>query len=237
MIEIIKKRVSRRNYIDEVLNDQDALLIEQIITDINAESGLNFCLMLDVKKAFNGLTKSYGLFKHVNSVIILKGKSSDNLLELCGYYGEKIILEATKHNLGTCFVGGSFDKNFFHYDNEEIVCLITIGYVKESLSGREKIIHSALHSKKTQLLDNVNYDHELNELELLMVEAVKLAPAAKNRNVIQLDFVDEEIIIATPNTYHFDLFDLGVAKYNFEVVANIKFPLGNNAIITHKKRN
>lgn len=216
------------------LNDSDHQYMLKLIDEINQESDLKIELVHDAKKAFKGLTKSYGLFKNVNSVIVLKGNNIENLLEICGYYGEKIVLEATKKDLGTCFVGGSFDSKFFKYD-EEVVCLITIGYVDKRLTMREKLIHDTLHSKKASFLDKVNHHHELSENDLIAIEAVSLAPSAKNRKAIKLDFIEDDIVISTSNTYHFDLMDLGIAKYNFEVVTGIKFPLGNNARISYKK--
>lgn len=216
------------------LNDVDHEYFLNLIDQINQESNLKIELVHNAKKAFKGLTKSYGLFKNVNSVIVLKGNDIDDLLELCGYYGEKIVLEATKRDLGTCFVGGSFDSNFFKYD-EKVICLITIGYVDKRLTMREKLIHDTLHSRKNSFLEKVNHHHELNENDLIAIEAVSLAPSAKNRKAIKLDFIENDIVISTSNTYHFDIMDLGIAKYNFEAVTGLKFPLGNNARISYKK--
>lgn len=234
MLEVIEKRISRRNFKDIMLKEKDVKRLNTVIEEINTESGLNIEIEVDAKNAFKGLTKSYGLFHGVNSAIVLKGKTSEDLFEQVGYYGEKLVLEATKLGFGTCWVGGSFDHNFFNYYDEEVVCIVAIGYVTKKLSMREKLIHNVLHNSDHHNKENLKSTREITDMEQKAFEAIQLAPSAKNRKVIKLNFIDEEVVISTINDYHFDMVDLGIAKYHFELVTGDKFELGNNARLIKK---
>lgn len=229
MLEVIEKRISRRNFKDIMLKENDVVKLNEIIENINNESRLNIAVEVDAKQAFKGLTKSYGLFHGVNSAVVLKGQAGEDLFEKAGYYGEKLVLEATKLGFGTCWVGGSFDHNYFEYDGEEVVCIIAIGYVTKKLSIREKLIHNVLHNSDHHNNDNLKATRVITEDEKMAFEAIQLAPSAKNRKVIKLNYIEEEVVISTINDYHFDMVDLGIAKYHFELVTGKKFELGNNA--------
>ena len=47
----------------------------------------------------------------MNNYLVFAGPENDpDLDEKCGYYGERIILTATTMGLGTCWVGGTYDR-------------------------------------------------------------------------------------------------------------------------------
>lgn len=51
------------------------------------------------------------MFSGVNSYFAMAGRRADLCLrEKVGYWGEKLVLEATRLGLGTCWVGGTFDR-------------------------------------------------------------------------------------------------------------------------------
>lgn len=59
------------------------------------------------------------------------GKKGSNLDELCGYYGEKLVLYAQQMGLNTCWVGISYSKipGAFKIDaGEKLTVVIAIGY-------------------------------------------------------------------------------------------------------------
>ncbi len=110
-LEAIEKRVSRRTYLGEPIGEEDAAVFEEMIARFNEESGLQIQLVRDGSKAFEGFRRCYGMFSNVRSYFAMVGKYADLYLnEKIGYYGEKLVLEATKRGLGTCWVGGTFDR-------------------------------------------------------------------------------------------------------------------------------
>ena len=59
-------------------------------------------LVLDEEKAFDGFMAHYGKFSGVKNYIAVIGKKDSDLQEKCGYYGEKVVLEAQRLGLNTC---------------------------------------------------------------------------------------------------------------------------------------
>lgn len=92
--------------------------------------------LADGSQAFQKLSKSYGLFTNVRSLIVMKGKKElQDLKEKLGYYGEDLVLAITDLGLGTCWVGGTFDKDeLMADDSEELVCVVLVGRVNHKRS-------------------------------------------------------------------------------------------------------
>ena len=55
-------------------------------------------LVTDEIKAFSGFMAHYGKFENVQNYIALIGNKSDNLDELVGYYGEKLVFYACRNH-------------------------------------------------------------------------------------------------------------------------------------------
>lgn len=236
----IQKRVSRRKYEDQCLSAAHQSLIKQKITTYNHESGLSIQLIEDGSIAFNGLAKSYGMFKGVRSLIILKGATSDvHLLEKTGYYGELLVLYATTLGLGTCWVAGTFDRKnpIFKCDaDEQITCVITIGTTPDTLSKGESFIRGLTHRKSkpaeafyTVIDKNITLPKWFHE----GIEAVMLAPSAVNSQPVHFSVTrsDDESALQVQASVHgkrtTDKIDLGIAKCHFEIAAGGSFTLGN----------
>ena len=112
-LSAMKKRCSRRKYIDRLIDLKYVRELEDSIALYNGESGLNMKLIIgNGGELFDGFRKSYGLFVGVQNYIAMIGsKTLPNRLEKVGRFGEKLILEATAMGLSTCWVGTSYDKN------------------------------------------------------------------------------------------------------------------------------
>ena len=110
-IDAVNYRTSRRAYINKQLETKDISKIKELIYKINEETGLNFQFIEDCSKLFKGFSASYGLIKGLNSCIALVGnKNIDDYKTKVGYYGEMLVLESTYMNLGTCWIGGTYNK-------------------------------------------------------------------------------------------------------------------------------
>ena len=145
-IESLKYRTSRRTYIDKPLENRDVNELKKLIDKINRESNLNFQFIEDCSKLFKGFSASYGMIKGLNSCIALVGDINiDNYKNKVGYYGEMLVLESNHMNLGTCWIGGTYDKKECKKyldikQDEELICVIAVGNVLEDKSIREKLI-------------------------------------------------------------------------------------------------
>ncbi len=198
-------------------------------------------LLTDGSELFNSFLKSYGMFKNVVSIIVLKGLKDDpDLKEKTGYYGQRLILKATQLGLGTCWVGGTFRKDnelLEIKDNEEVYCVITIGRVPETLTLKEKAMSTLIHRKSKDTEDfysaDVSYD-DLPEFFVMGYRAVSKAPTALNSQKVSVSYTEGITKISVPDDYRFDMVDLGIAKANFELATGGLFPLGNDAIFKEK---
>lgn len=230
--EAINKRISRRTYLDIPINQSKLDNVHQMIDKYNEESGLNIFLIIDGSNVFNGLTKSYGMFRGVKTIIALKGKKDDeNLDEKAGYYGELIVLEATGLGLGTCWVGASFDKSsqiFDVKDHEKLVCVITVGNTPENNTFKENMIRKMSHRKVKPAENFYISDTTPPQWFLEGIQAVQKAPSAINRQKYKFTYKNDIVTAFSENSYRYDMIDLGIAKAHFVIAAGGNFEWGNN---------
>jgi hypothetical protein len=222
--DAIEIRKSRRKYIATQLKSSDADSLSSLISELNTIGQIKMRLVLDNGEAFNGFRKSYGMLSGVKSYVVLIGREEDVIgLEKLGYYGEWLILHATTLGLGTCWVGGTFDRNSCSVefdDNESIVCAITVGNIQENLSAKEKLIHRLTH-RKTKTIDQMyTSNQQVPDWFVSGMGAVQKAPSAINRQPVMLTYKDG-IVTAAVKDITGDGFtlDLGIAKLHFELGA------------------
>ena len=136
------------------------------------------------------------------------------------------MLAAAALGLGTCWVGGTFDKEsevFALPKNEQIVCVITVGHVAQS-SFKEKVIRGVMHRKTKPIEEMVRTDRPLSPEEEAAMELVQHAPTARNTQKVVFSFFGDRITAGVPDDAPFDLVDLGICKLHFEIGMRELFP-------------
>ncbi|OPX43419.1 nitroreductase family protein [Ruminiclostridium hungatei] len=230
-LKAIEKRVSTRNYLGIGIDKEKLSVLTDEIDDGNKKFGLSISFLEDGSNAFNTFGKSYGMFKGVRSLIVMKGPQNDiHLKEKLGYVGEKVILKATSLGLGTCWVGGSFERQnpiFAVSEGEEFVCVITIGIVAEKKSLIGNVINKIKRPKAIEAF--YTSDNAVPDWFIAGINAVQKAPSARNSQKVQFSYNDCIVRASVPDSYRFDLVDLGIAKLHFELAAGGSFSLGNNS--------
>lgn len=229
----IKTRISRRSFEKTPLTESEQTRIAELVANANAVSGLTCEFIEDARTAFASFRATYGLFVNPRSVVLLKGdREKTNLQEITGYVGEDLILDLTDMNLGTCWVGGTFDKSKFEAaPNEEIVCAVLVGKVRR-LTIKERAIRAVLSERRKKIEERLTTTADVGALPDWLVagmEAVCLAPSAKNRQKVVFRYDGTNVTAETPTDYRFDLVDLGIAKRHFEIEAGGRFDVGNGA--------
>lgn len=229
MREAIINRISRRNYQRTPIAAELREKICAEIEELNRESGLAFKFVEDAGEAFNSMRKSYGLFSGVRSVVVLKGaENAPDLAEKIGYYGERLMLDLTDMGLGTCWVGGTFDRKHFEIsDGETMLCVVPVGYVAEQ-TMKEKLIRNTLSRKRKPVSQRLNGYEIAPEWVLTAVEAVRLAPSAVNSQKPVFTWADGIVTAAAEVERDMDLVDLGIAKLHFAAEAGGHFEFGQN---------
>ncbi len=214
--DAIQERHSVRSYKDLPMEEEAKRALNALIAQANEESGLNIQLVCDDPECFDTFLAHYGKFSNAKNYIALVGKKSlKNLDERCGYYGQKLVLEAQMLGLNTCWVGGTYGKGKCKADTEageKIVCVIAIGY-----GETEGVKHK---SKPVEKLCNVVRDDMPTWFKNGMVAAM-LAPTALNQQKFFVSLDGDEVTITTKRG-PFTGVDLGIVKYNFEAASGHK---------------
>lgn len=231
MRSAIENRVLRRKFEKEPITDREKEKIISLIDQLNEASGLTMTFLEDGSGAFQKLRKSYGMFTNVRSLILMKGKKDDkDLKEKVGYYGEDLVLSITDLGLGTCWVGGTFDKDELTVnDREELACAVVVGKVAAP-SLKEKMMRSATHRKVKSMEERIISDQPLPQWVQNGMEAVLLAPSAKNTQKAIFKYENNILSAQIADDYAMDLIDLGIAKKHFDLEAGGTFELGNGGI-------
>jgi nitroreductase len=131
--DVIKKRSSIRTYDNRPLNETDSEKIKDYIKKLPAYPFgiMTHFNVLNIDN--NGTEKqklgTYGFIKGARSYITAATTRTQYSLEALGYQMEKIILYATSLNLGTCWLGGTFNRDAFanslDLDKGEFLPIIT----------------------------------------------------------------------------------------------------------------
>ncbi|WP_205666586.1 nitroreductase family protein [Aminipila luticellarii] len=227
----ISIRYSCRSYLPDKIEASIVEKLQASITDYNLLSGLNIQLILNNGDAFSGLSKSYGMFSGVNNYIAMIGRSNGiHEKEKIGYYGEKLVLEATEYGLGTCWVAGTYNKDACVCklgSREEIYCVIPIGYPAVKKSFKDKLINTVVNTKKKPVKDFFDSKNNIPDWFLEGIKAVQSAPSAVNKQPVKFSFTDDtnETLPSvhawiTSNRYGTEQIDLGIAKLHFEIGAS-----------------
>jgi len=225
----IENRRSRRSYTKEPIEAEKILYLQKKILTINSESGLSLSWLEDGSKAFTAL-KSYGMFKNIGSVFVMKGPRTDSdLFERIGYYGELLVLEATALGLGTCWIAGTYDKNSDLFSlgiGEELVSLISIGNVPPEQTLKEKLIYHTVRRKTLPLEEFYTAEGEIPQWFVEALKAVQKAPSAVNSQRVRFHYSKQGITASVPGTWATDPIDMGIAKLHFALTAGGRFSLG-----------
>ena len=153
----------------------------------------------------------YGKFSGVTNYIALIGKKSAKLDELCGYYGEHLVLKAQQLGLNTCWVAMSYKKipdAFSVEKDEKLTVVIALGYGKN-----QGVAHK---SKSAQAVSNISDSSP--EWFKSGIEAALLAPTAMNQQRFTLTYENGKVSAAAGLGFYTKL-DLGIVKYHFELGA------------------
>ena len=231
MIQAIEKRKSQRTFTKEAIAEDKIQKIKELIDDINKNSELNISFVEDGSEAFSDIRTSYGFFKNVRSMILMKGNPDvPHFREKVGYYGEKLVLSAVDMGFGTCWVGGTFGREKLNTpEGEYINDVIVLGVVAKP-AIKDRIIKALFTGKRKPVSERLTSDSQIPEWLEKGMKCVLLAPSAFNKQKPHFEYKSGVLTASVINDYTTDLTDLGIAKLHFEIGADGgKFEFGNGA--------
>lgn len=210
--EAVAARHSVRQYTDKPIDMETLAALQDKIQALNVESGLHMQLVTNEPQAFDSFMAHYGKFSGVSNYFALIG-SGDHLDERCGYYGEQLVLLAQQLGLNTCWVGMTFKKVASALDirkGEKLTAVIALGY------GQTQGVQ---HKRKT--IGEVSAcQGDMPDWFRRGVECALLAPTALNKQKFHFKLRGDRVH-ATTSWGAFTKVDLGIAKYHFEIGANV----------------
>jgi nitroreductase len=211
MMEAIRTRHSVRQYTDEPIAGETLVALSRVIEQCNSEGGLHIRLILNEPAAFGGMLAKMARFAGVQNYVALGGVKSADLDEKSGYYGERIVLEAQRLGLNTCWVGDPLRRGKAAVElppGEKLALLIAIGYGKtQGVAHKSKPLEAFYTAAEP-----------LPAWFRAGVEAARLAPTAINQQKFHFA-LEGNIVTATTANGPLAAVDLGIAKCHFEIGA------------------
>lgn len=212
ILQVMKDRHSVRQYKDKPIEKGLRAEIDQIISDINSESGLKIQAFYDEPKCFDSFMAHYGKFKSVSNYIAIVGAKQDQ--EKAGYYGEKLVLKCQEMGLNTCWVAMTHGKTKASIGKgEKLLIVLSLGY------GETQGV-----SHKSKSLDELGKADKDEEWFKKGVEAASLAPTAMNQQKFQFELKNGKVTAKAFGGMYTKM-DLGIARYHFEAVTGHKVDL------------
>ena len=210
ILEQMKQRHSVRQYTDRIIEAEKRAALDELIREINGNTGLHIQIFYEEPKCFDSMMAHYGKFTGVKNYIALVGKKSASLEETLGYYGEQIVLKAQELGLNTCWVAMTHGKSRAEIGKgEKEVCLVSLGY---------GCTNGVTHKVKS-LPEVCNYRDGMPEWFLSGMEAALLAPTAMNQQKFFFELLPDGSVKVTSGKGFYTKLDLGIVKYHFEVVS------------------
>jgi len=246
--KIIRTRKSIRTYTDEAIEPK----IKQDIIDFMQSDSVgifgnkvDFSWIDGSSDEFKDIKLgTYGIISGTKSFIAGKVGYSDKNFEDFGYCMEKLVLFCTQLNIGTCWMGGTYNKTAFStavglQDDELIPAVTPVGYFGINKRTIDKMFRYFAGSDNRKPFDELffskTFQGHLNKKEKdtfgFFLEMVRLAPSASNKQPWRV-VVDNKVLHfflkRTPNynknIVHADLqrVDMGIAISHVELALNEK---------------
>ncbi len=245
---LIRIRTSRRTYRPEPLSEEILETIRQQLVEIQEGplgSKMEFSLIslhdISTQKLKLG---TYGFIQGARYFIAGQIIPSKEAFLDYGFSLEKLILSLTRMGLGTCWLGGTFDRSEFakaiHLKEGQVIPAITpVGYATASRGLGDRLIRLGAGSKNRLPWEKVFFDQKSgaplesggNDPWHSILESVRIGPSASNNQPWR--------IVADGNLFRFyisrkpgyqkafsmvdmQMLDMGIAMAHFDLTAREK---------------
>ncbi len=207
---LIESRHSVRQYLDKAIPNDIRNELDSYAASLNRESGLNIQIIYDEPECFNTRMAHYGKFENCTNYIAMVGKKSSALDELCGYYGELLVLKAQELGLNTCWAALTHGKSkAVIKSGESEVIIIALGYGKTQGTKRK--------SKTPEDVSNISADSP--EWFKNGIRVALLAPTAVNQQKFKIVREGNKVSAKAGLIGPCLKIDLGIVKCHFELGA------------------
>ncbi len=194
--EVVRKRYSVRSY-EEIAIPKDTLKnIEEYMSKLDNPFQVPVKFKLLHTKGASNEKKlgTYGMIKGATDYIGSAIPNVENNLEALGYAFEKLVLYLASIGIGTCWLGGTFNKGEFAKalnieDGELFPAITPIGYAKDNKRILESFARMAIKADKRKDFEELFFDKDFTKPLLKNLagvyaeplEFVRLGPSASNK--------------------------------------------------------
>lgn len=219
--ELIQSRISCRSFKKQNLSEIQIIELKKTIAQLPEppfKSSIRFLIVAAQQNDMNQMKKlgTYGSIKNPNAFIIGVCEDTKEALVDFGFLMELLVLKVEELNLGSCWLGGSFQKSRFaecaSCTEEEIVpSVIAVGVPMENPTMMDRFIRLNAKSRKRKNWDALFFindlhtplskEHENSIIDSL--EMLRIAPSASNKQPWRVVLEEET------NAYHFILQRIG----------------------------
>jgi hypothetical protein len=237
--EAVKKRYSVRNYQEQEIELDKRKAIESFIDSLDNPLGNKVKFHYLDNKNIKNKEKlgTYGVIKGANQYIGTTIKLEPMALEALGYEFEAVVLYLAHLGLGTCWLGGTFDREGFadamKVKQGEVFPIITpYGYATTNKHEKEiemrKMIEADHRKEWNQLFYKNDFQSLLTKEEAgdltFPLEMVRLGPSASNKQpwrIVLKDGVCHFYEYKEPGyseifPYDIQRVDIGIAAAHFD---------------------
>ena len=243
--EAVTKRYSVRNYKDQGVEPEKRKEIESFVAGLDNPFGKQVDFhFLDNREAKNEeKLGTYGVIKGAKQYIGTTIEADSMALVALGYELEALMLYLAHQGMGTCWLGGTFDRNEFakamEIDDSKLFPIITpYGYPAAKMHLQEiamrKMIRADQRKKWNQLFFFNDFQTPLEKEEAgelaFPLEMVRLGPSASNKQpwrILLKDnschfYEDKEPGYSDRFPYDIQRVDMGIAAAHFDFAAKEK---------------
>jgi nitroreductase len=252
IFNLIQKRTSIRTFDEKSLQNEDIDWIKEILESVNNETGpggnsFEFRFFMPGQHNAGSISGSYGVIRNTKAYITGTSPNTESSIEDFGFLLEKIVIRLMEREIGSCWLGGNFNRDDFSsvlnlIDGEIIPAVVPVGYIPKDRRTTERLMRFVIKADKRKPWTDLFYLGDFSkpmasgnlagEYSVLMssFESVRLGPSSSNKQPWRVVFdpkegqihfyLDEDPKYSIPKLgYSMQLLDAGIAMYHFSTVA------------------
>lgn len=216
---------------------------EKIVNYINNENNLIgihgnkiAVQLIEAHGKVSGKIGTYGVIKNAPAFLVVTCKNSQDVLFDCGYVFERLVLYLAQNGLGTCWLGGTFNRsklieNKSLFSDEFIPVISPVGYSEKNRSISDKVMRSLAKGDLRMDFNELFHYEEQNQQVTNPkwredLELVRLAPSASNKQPwrILMDenghahfYLKRTLKYAASLGYDIQWLDMGISAAHYEI--------------------
>lgn len=223
--QTVKARHSVRTYEERPLSAGDKEKISQYIAALSNPFSVDVSFRLLEKDPAAGGEKlgTYGMIKGARDFIGAAVAEGELALEALGYSFEKLILYGTSLGLGTCWLGGTFNRSGFAAAmgvkaGELFPTISPVGYPLSKKRIMDSLVRWSVKADQRKDWDALFFQQSFSQpltradagTFALPLEMLRLAPSAGNKQPWR--------VVKEPNAYHFyEMKSMGDNKLGLDI--------------------